>query len=187
MKSSLEERFEIFYRNSFKGVFRFFYYKSVDLQSIEELCQEVYMRFWKNYKAYLEDFAQSKKIIYGIALNVYREWVRSSLKNETLCVDDFWEQLATEEQISSIDPWLNSDYEKQHQKLKKRLKIAISQLPEKQKLVLEYRFLRRLTRKETAARMNTTEDNVYTYQKRAIKALKQIVNSVNNLENTDTT
>jgi RNA polymerase sigma factor (sigma-70 family) len=145
------------------------------------------MRFWKNYKAYLEDFAQSKKIIYGIALNVYREWVRSSLKNETLCVDDFWEQLAKEEQISSIDPWLNSDYEKQHQELKKRLKITISQLPEKQKLVLEYRFLHRLTRKETAARMNTTEDNVYTYQKRAVKALKQIVNSVNNLENTDTT
>jgi len=179
MSIALEKHFEFFYKETFKGVFRFFYYKSVDLQSIEELCQETYMRFWNSYKTYLEDFVQSKKIIYGIALNVYREWVRSSIKQNNLALEDYWTQLAEEDQITSVDHWHSNDYEQKHLELKQRLKQAIAKLPEKQRLVLEYRFLQCLSRKETAAKMNTSEENVYTYQKRAIKTLQQIINSEN--------
>jgi len=140
------------------------------------------MRFWNGYKIHLNDFTQSKKIVYGIALNVYREWVRSSIKNDNLALEDYWTQLAEEDQITCTDHWSSNDYEEKHLELKQKLREAIAKLPEKQRLVLEYRFLHRLSRKETAVKMNTTEDNVYTYQKRAIKTLQQIINSTNNSE-----
>ncbi len=176
-----EQLFQELYTSSFKGVFRFFYYKSVQFDQIEELCQEVYLRFWDAYQSKLQDTEQCKKILYGIALNVYREWVRSSIKNSFISLEDYWESLLEEDEINSIDSWCSPEYDQQQEELKQKLRWAIHQLPEQQKKVLEYRFIHGMSREETAQKMNMSVDNVHTYQKRAIKSLKQIINEESDL------
>ncbi len=170
-----EQLFQELYTSSFKGVFRFFYYKSVQFDQIEELCQEVYLRFWDAYQNKLQDTEQCKRILYGIALNVYREWVRSNTKNSFISLEYYWENLLEEDKINSIDNWCSLEYDQQQEELKQKLRWAINQLPEQQRKVLEYRFIHGMTREETARKMNMPVDNVHTYQKRAIKSLKEIL------------
>lgn len=168
-------RFSELYQTSFKGVFRFFYYKSVNFNSIEELCQEVYLRFWKNYTSKLGDADQCKKILYGICLNVYREWVRSQISSQFVSLESYWEQLMDEDSLSSTQNWEDEKYEEHLGELKNRLRTAIAKLSPRLREVVELKYLQGLTRRQTSEQMGLTEDQVHTYQKRAVKALKDLV------------
>lgn len=175
INSSSNLLFAEFYQNSFKGVFRFFYYKSVRFDTIDELCQEAYMRFWQNFQSKLEDPVQCKKIIYGICLNVYREWVRDQIKHNFIQLESYWEELADDDNLCTTEDWEEPEYEDRHEELKTRLKQAIEQLPAKQKEVLILKYIDGLTRKEIANKLQIPQDQVYTYQKRAVKSLKEII------------
>lgn len=160
------ERFEVIYREYVKLVHNFFYYKGVELSEVEDLVQEVFMRLYKNYLDRLGDLdeVETKRLLYTIAKNVWREWVRSSIKHQTYSFDDSFDQAETFEEATEVDP-----------EERVVLLAAIDQLPESQQAVLRCRFIEGLTRRETAERLGIAETHVHTYQKRAIHTLRKVV------------
>lgn len=170
--------FEEFYNLNFSKVYKFFYYKFVQKDEIEDLAQDVFMRFYKKYAPSLEKNPQdSLKLLYGICRNVYREWVRKSMKDRTVAFVDEYEYEDSDESLSAEDQYL-FDAEKPEESINfnlEELKIHLESLNEKVRLVLQYRFLEGKSRKETAEIMKIAEKDVHTYQKRGIKYLKKLV------------
>ncbi len=173
--NSSQNQFHSLYESSFKGVFRFFYYKSVRFENIEELCQEVYLRFWQNYQGKLDDFEQCKKILYGIALNVYREWVHRQVRQGFVQLENYWDELLEADSLNSTAHWETANYDNNLEQLKIELRRAMEQLPPRLQEVVRLRCLEGLSRQATADKMNLTADQVHIYQKRAVKSLKEII------------
>lgn len=182
----LSRLFKDFYEKTFKAVFRFFYYRSeyIDTNTAADLAQESYLRFWNKYKDKLQDFQESQKLIWGICKNVYKEWLKNNVKDAVGFwgnLDD-WERLWTQDQISSVDYWDDDDYSKKLEYLRKVLKKLIDKLPNRLKEVINLRYYLGLSRREVAWRLGMKEDHVHTYQKRAIKLLKNYLNRLNESE-----
>ena len=165
--------FEKFYNQQFKPVFRFFYYKSVDFKQIEDLVQESFMRFYKSYHSKLTDAEESRKILFGICFNIYKDWVKEMVKNKTI---KFIEEYDYEEGLVEFREFENDNFEVEFEERKKMLRIAIEKLNDKVKEVIKLRFLESKTRKEVSDILNMSEDMVYTYQKRGVKYLKDFLN-----------
>ena len=60
----------------FPVIYRYFYYKQVSRDEIEDLAQDTFLRFFAKYPTSNLAEEESRKIIFGIAKNVYREWVK---------------------------------------------------------------------------------------------------------------
>lgn len=170
--------FEGFYKQSFQKVYRFFYYKSVDTSIIEDLTQESFIRFYKKYNQKQLDEVESIKIIYGIARNVYREWVRKSISEKTVSLIDNINYESDDEQESyEIEAFAEeeSEFDKQLTEKMDSIKDCLNELNEKVRLVLQYRFMESKSRKEVAEILKISEKDVHTYQKRGIKYIKKIL------------
>lgn len=76
--------FEEFYQQTFKNTFRFFYYRGVSFDLVDDLTSEVYIRFYQKYSHKLDQipdgFTESKKIIGGIANLILKESFREQTK-----------------------------------------------------------------------------------------------------------
>ena len=161
--------FEEIYKNSFSKVYKYFYYKYVDKSYIEDLSQETFLRFYKEYSQQKYSKEESMKILYGIARNIYKEWVRKAISETNI---QFFDNINYEE-LAEIDDdydYTETDEFLTHIDLVKNL---IEELNEKTKMVLKYRFLDGKSRKEIAAILSISEKDVHTYQKRGIKYLKK--------------
>lgn len=167
--------FESFYKKTFQKVYKFFHYKSVETSVIEDLTHDSFLRFYQKYSDKSYDDTEALKILYGIVRNVYREWVRKSINEKRVPLID---NLNYEEEDSvEFAIFEDNDYEDRLFKRVEELKDCISELNEKIRKVLEYRFLEGKSRKEVAILLNISEKDVHTYQKRGIKYLKKIVES----------
>lgn len=162
---------------NFSKIYKFFYYKFVLKDEIEDLVQDAFMRFYKNYEPWLEKRPDDcQKLLYGICRNVYREWVRKAVKEKNVSFIDEYEyedieNLSAEDEylfsLESPEESINIDLE--------LIKKHLDELSENIRLVLQYRFLEGKSRKETAELLNIAEKDVHTYQKRGIKYLKKIL------------
>lgn len=160
--------FEKIYNATYGNVYRFFYYKSVEKATIEDLSHEVYIRFYKKFRERDLDDIESKKILYGFCSNIYKEWVRQSIKeNKADLVDNI--------HIEEPEEEFSEGFEEKVTKQKQVLLQAMEKLNPKVKSILEYRFLHNMSRKEIAEKLNMNEKDVHTYQKRGIKYLKKYV------------
>lgn len=169
--------FESFYKNTFKAVYRYFYYKSVTKSSIEDLSHDVYFRFFNKYSNTNISEIESTKILFGYCKNIYKEWVRKSIKDGNVTyIDDIEYEYIDDETDRDINDLLSDDYEKQRLKDKEALLNALSSLSSNIRLVLEYRFLKGMSRKEISDKLNISQKDVHTYQKRGIKYLRKLIN-----------
>jgi RNA polymerase sigma factor (sigma-70 family) len=170
----MNQDFQEFYDDSFKAAYRFFFYKNVSKSQIEDLVQDSFMRFYQSYQFKLGDKDERGKILLGICLNVYREWVRVQVSTGN--VWEYIEEVDWEEERVSFDEYSNPDYEIEVERRKALLRQSLSELSGTVRSVLELRFLQGLTRAQTADKLGISEDQVHTYQKRGIKYLKEILN-----------
>lgn len=155
---------EKIYYEHVKPVHRYFYYKGVPLSDVEDLVQETFMRFFAKYGTDERAESENRRILYTIAKNVWREWVRSSIRNQTVEFDDLRDipentQDFEEETAPEID--------------KEKLLKALERLNQTLKNVLTLRFIENMTRKEIALKLQIKEKDVHTYQKRGIKQLQK--------------
>lgn len=169
--------FEELYNTTFKNIYRFFYYKGVNPSAIEDLTHDVFIRFYQKYNNKALDPVESKKILFGISRNLYKEWVRQSMKEKRSEFDEQFIQIEGD----SLDDYDENVYEHRVEKQKQQLKKAILQLNPKIRMVLEYRFFHNMSRKEIAEKLNIGEKDVHTYQKRGIKYLHKIIGKNNEM------
>ncbi len=149
----------------------------MEFGQIEDLVQEAYFRFYKNYEYKLSgDSSECKRILLGICLNIYREWVRSRVESSSV---EYVDEYDYENEVSYFEAYENDNFDEENEKRKSMLREAINTLNSNVKQVLELRFIQQKTRKEVARIMNITEDQVHTYQKRGVKYLKEILNKEN--------
>lgn len=164
--------FEDVYKSNFSRVYKFFYYKFVNKDYIEDLAHDVFMRFYIKY-GYRQVFQsdEASKILYGISNNIFKEWVRKSYKEKRVDFEDNY--------IYSLEDFLDKDYAEKKESQKKQIIEALNNLNPTVKYVLEARFLYGLTRKEIAEKLGVKEKDVHTYQKRGIKYLKKALGNGN--------
>lgn len=177
--------FQAIYNATFQYVYRFFYYKSVNSASIEDLAHDVYLRFYKKYGETSFELVEAKRILFGFCRNVYREWVREQIKEKrSEFLENYDYDVEHEGEISTLSEpddvfeefaEEQTDFEKRHESQKELLKEAISRLNPRVKEILECRFFHNMTRKEIAEKLNMNEKDVHTYQKRGIKYLRKMI------------
>ena len=156
----------------FKVIYRFFYYRDVDKEEIEDLCQETFFRFFNKYTLENLTEIQITKILYTIARNVWREWLRkmTATKTEELFKDDGAYDLILESSEDGDNPDLEGE--------RAQLIEAINNLNPTLRTVLTMRFVEGKTRREIAEHLGTKEKYVHIYQQRGIKALQKILKTV---------
>lgn len=163
--------FEEIYKLTFKYVYRFFYYKSVNPAEIEDLAHEVYIRYYKKFSSRDIEEVEIKKILYGISNNLYKEWVRQKVKeNKVELIDNY-------DYEENVEDFCDEAYEVRLEGQKKQLLEALKLLNEKVRTVLECRFLHGMSRKEISLKLDMKEKDVHTYQKRGIRYLNKIINN----------
>lgn len=159
--------FEEAYRENFTRLYRFFYYRSVAKDECEDLLQEVFLRFHKSFG--LKELAadEAAKILFGIARNVYREWVRNQIRNQHGEFDDAIEYLGT------VEEYCDDGFEATLVELQSDLKKGMETLGDSVRQVIELRFIEGKTRAETAAITGMSEKQVHVYQRRGIATLQK--------------
>jgi RNA polymerase sigma factor (sigma-70 family) len=177
-------KFENFYHNTFKGLFRFLYYKGLSKDEAEDLAQESYVRFLTNYGSLLNDAGYDEerftKLLYGIAKNVWRDYIEKRISEKEKVVDledagDIYGQLDEE-----IEKYSKPEISSQIHTQIKEVSAAIEELKPTVKRVLKLKYLQNFTRKEIALKLNISEEAVHTYQKRGVRYLKDKLNCAPN-------
>lgn len=166
--------FEELYNSCFSKVYKFFYYKYVEKDYIEDLVHDAFLRFYKKYSDKDLSSDEHQKILFGICRNVYKEWVRKAVKEKNVSFLDNYEYEIADESVPDDEVLFEADNaEKIIENNLELIKECLDELNETVRKVLEYRFLEGKTRKETAELLNIKEKDVHTYQKRGVKYLKK--------------
>lgn len=170
--------FEEFYNLNFQKIYKFYYYKFVLKDDIEDLVHESFLRFYKKYGQKDLQTDECQKILYGISRNIYKEWVRKAIKEKNVSFLDNYEYEIADDRVEDDKALFESD--EPEGLLKSNLEVikeCLDELNETVRKVLECRFLEGKTRKETAELLGIKEKDVHTYQKRGVKYLKKLVES----------
>jgi RNA polymerase sigma factor (sigma-70 family) len=162
--------FEEFYKQTFKNTFRFFYYRGVIFNDVDDLTSDCYVRFYEKYQEKLIDETESRKILGGIAANILKEWQR---KTYSIKIDELSDDVTD---TDLFDFYAKNDFEKDFGEKQLKLHEAIKSLNPTVRQVLDLRFLQNKSRKQTAILLQIGEDQVHTYQKRGVKYLKDRLN-----------
>ncbi len=177
----LKQLFSQIHKNYFKRLFYFFYRKAyVTSEIAEDLVSETFFRAYKYCQEHkISSEIEIIKLIYGIAKNVYKEWVS---KNINLSEVEFCEEICEiQDDFENIQLNLDSENEnddisefelKQNELISKCLNI-IETFSDNLRLVMKYIFVEGLSRAETAKLLNISEDAVHTYQKRGVSYIKE--------------
>jgi RNA polymerase sigma factor (sigma-70 family) len=163
--------FEEFYKSTHKFIYNYLYLRLADKSQVEDLLQEVYIRFYyKNEKeAYTSD---EIKLLFGFVKNIYKEYVKKSFKEHRVAFIENYDYSEFINESSRVESFTIEQ--------RKTIVTALKSLRSKVRQVLEYRFFYGMTKKEVGAILNMKERDVLKYQQRGIKYLKRIVeNSVN--------
>lgn len=158
------------YNQNFRRIYRFFYYKDVKPPTdIEDSVQEVFCRYFSKYDCAKQTSEEITKILYGIAQNIYREWIRKILSEKTTELN--------EEIDYSDDTETNYDeeYTERLNKFRADIQAAVKRLNPTLQKVITMRFLDGMSRKDIAEKLGIKEKHVHVYQRRGLKMLEKII------------
>ena len=151
-------------------IYRFFYYKFWDVGMAEDLASETFIRFMRKVKND-EPVREPQAFVFGIAKLVYLEALKDKYKlNQT--------DLETHEarfQAASIDDFVGAKEVEQEKGLEDMIAPYISQLPEKQRVLIQMRLIDKAPIDEICQRLDVTKNYIKTTQNRAINNLKQML------------
>ncbi len=159
--------FEQLYNKSHRYLYAWFKFRITDTSTIDDLLQDVYLRFYRKYQsesAFTEDHL---RLLFGFCRNVYKEHVSKAVQEKNVEYNDELDYSAfafqPEDDANSV---INE--EKRSQVVE-----AMKTLNPKVRAVLEYRFFYGMSRSEVAAVLSMKERDVLKYQQRGIKYLKE--------------
>lgn len=151
------------YDSVIKDVYRFIYYKVSNREDAEDLTQDVLMAAFKGLDNFRGD-ASFRNWCYEIAKRKIADMWRERYKMPTSDIDEIFhlhDEMETEESL----------YEeaKNEEEKTEMVTTVLDSLKDNYREVLEYRFLRNYSIKETAEAMDITVSNAKVLQHRALK------------------
>jgi RNA polymerase sigma factor (sigma-70 family) len=170
MKDSLSnlDRAEYLYSINYKNLFKYFHYRYFNPSDTEDACQEIFERFFRLYGRKVHTDSEVSRVLYGIAWNVHREFLRTisrhnhlELFDTDLPEDGEWQQVV--EECEELDPTV----------LLEKLEQAIQRLSPILQQVIRLRFFEDKSRAEVATVLNLKEKQVHVYQRRALTYMQR--------------
>lgn len=147
------------YEENYLPIYRYFYYKGIEREHIKDLVHDVFLIFFQKYST--KDGLDARKILYTISRNSYKQWVRKQ-KNHISLDEEY-----------HFDEYYDDKFEVKRESKRKEMLALIESLNEGVRDVIKCRFLLGMNRKETAEKLNISQAQVHTYQKRGIKYIKE--------------
>lgn len=129
----------------------------------EDLCQSSFMKAFKSLHTYRGD-ASFKNWLFMIVKTTVADHWKQHYAHSTVTMEEWY--AATDQPIEEVE--LNNTVVEQ------KLQHILEQLPPDYRAILEYRFLRNYSIKETATALQITESNAKVRQYRALQLAKQI-------------
>lgn len=141
-------------------LYRWLYSRLGNRQEAEDLCHDAFVRAFAGLKNFRGQ-ASFKNWLFQIAKNLLADYWRKYYRLKTISLED-WLDLEKEEIMTD-------------QTKEAKAQEILSKLEEPYRQVLEYRFLRNYSLKETAEALGISENNVKIRQYRAIKQAQKYV------------
>lgn len=151
-----EQNLETWYQQTVARLYRFAYAFLQNREEAEDITQETYFRCLKTGAKEIPPYPYLKRVARNLIYDRYRHWktAPSQIEDHSLAEDIS----ATEEN------WITRSL----------VQELMNQLPEQYRQVLELRIIEGYSRKETAQRMERSEDAIRGLQFRALQALRDL-------------
>lgn len=166
-----KESFSRLYHCYLKPIYRFSYLKVGNREEAEDLTATIFLKVLKSLPNF--SFRSSFKTwLYRIATNTIMDYYRIKYKTKTISLENFLNL----EVVSNIQTDLEESSDEIFKSIEneEKVKSILKKLPENYRKVLELRFLKNYTLKETAKEMGTNANNVKILQYRALKKAYEI-------------
>lgn len=163
IKSDDIDAFNELYRRYSTKLVNYVFSKVQDLNESEDIVQEIFVYLWVN-KETLFEFDSISNYIYTIALNKSLNIFKRAKVKEV-----YINSLA----IYLGEPSYNLEDVNLEDERDKRLKDALSLLPEKMRLVFDMRYFLGYSNQQVAEVMGLSIHTVSTQMKRALKAIRE--------------
>lgn len=151
-----EHNLETWYQQTFSKLYRFTYTLLQNREEAEDITQETYFRCLKKNTESYPPYPYLKQVARHLIYDRYRHWKMAISQNEVLSLS---------EGISTIEEkWIT----------RALVQELMNKLPAQHRQVLELRIIEGYTRKETAERMERSEDAIRGLQYRALQALRDL-------------
>ena len=160
------DAFRLFYDMAYSTVYRFIHYFLSNKIDCEEVVSDVFFIFWKE-RASLPDIKNLKAWLYTVCRNEAYRYLRQKEKNSDISIDDMPMELLIDTQ--------NIEGEMIEEEMLEIYNQAVSDLPERCKLIFLMVREERLKHKEVAQILSITEGTV---EQQMNIAIRKIVNTV---------
>ena len=175
LKNKDSQAFEAFYQQSVDIFFRYVManYSYLKREDVEDILSDFYMRIWKNING-VKSSATFKSWLFTVLNN----WIKDFLKRKKeiyfsylkkVDIDGGVQEVEVEGDDKEIVDILNEDFQRED------IKMALSQLPEKYKIVLFLKYVEGKSNAEIAKMLNISVDNVRQRASRGVKMLKKLL------------
>lgn len=158
----LNQKFSQIYDSYIAKVYRFVLLKVDTSETAEDLCSEVFTRFWRSLNS-KQNIENPQAFIFQIARNMVADHYRENSKIKTVSVDNCPE-LEEEENLED-QVFFKSDFE--------RIKLALTKIKPEYQDVVFCHYIEDMPVKEIAQIMDKSEGNVRVMLHRGLKALKK--------------
>jgi len=151
---------EHFYEANLPKIYRFCFYKVLNREIAEDLTSQSFLKFVQ--EASRRVIKKPKAFLYGIARHVIMDFLRVKYQGKEVPLDEEDETLIAEFEAPEVHIL---DY----------LERLLPKVPEKQAIVLQLRFLEKLSLQEIATKLDKDVNYVSTTQKRGFISIKKLL------------
>lgn len=167
MGSHGAESFGTLYDRHHQRIYRYVYLKVTHREEAEDLTHQVFLSAWQNLKTYRFQGLPFSSWLYRIARNKIIDHYRTRQTHEPLERADALLVSAPENLTDRTDAALDME----------RIRAAIRRLPADQQDVVIMRFVSDMPYRDVAAALQKTEGAVKVIQHRALKKLREALNT----------
>ena len=149
------------YQSTLPDLFNYFLYRTRDEKIAQDLSSITFERAWSNKLRYRSDLASVQSWIFGIARNVFREYLRELRRNASTVVPFEPENLQSDH------------FDRDRTDTKILLKRFLGVLPEKEQELVALKYGAGLNNREIAKLLHLSESNVGTRLFRTVESLRK--------------
>lgn len=162
------------YNRYIRLLYGYLYTRLGTAQDAEDISQETFLRAFKHLDTFAGK-ASFKNWLFQIAKNIVADHWKDHYKKDTILVDDFFGLGEAPTLILEEDVIVETNAIKATEK---KLKGILNKLSKEYQSILEYRFLKGYTIKETAEALNISESNAKVRQFRALKKAQEYIQDI---------
>jgi RNA polymerase sigma-70 factor, ECF subfamily len=158
------ETISILYEQYYRSVFRYLYYRVGDRELAEDLTSEVFIRMLRFIGGFNPPAGSFQAWLFQIARNLSTDHFRKASSQPVLPLEDEGHTLVS-----------NNGDQMERMMTSESLKQALDRLNETQREVIILRFIAEMPINEVAETLNKSEDAIKGLQRRALIALRQVL------------